>query len=46
MAAKVVVELTKGEVLKAGVLLHPAIVTLDDINGMYYEYKSHCNVSL
>jgi len=29
--AKVVVELTKGEVLKAGVLLHPSFVTVDDI---------------
>jgi len=32
--AKVVVELTKGEVLKAGVLLHPASVTLDDIKAV------------
>jgi len=29
--AKVVVELTKREVLKAGVLLHPSFVTVDDI---------------
>jgi len=29
--AKVVVELTKGEALKAGVLLHPSRVTIDDI---------------
>jgi len=29
--AKVVVELAKGEVLKAGVLLHPSLVTVDDI---------------
>jgi len=32
--AKVVVELTKGEVLKAGVLLHPSRVTLDDIKAV------------
>jgi len=29
--AKVVVELAKGEVLKAGVLLHPSLLTVDDI---------------
>uniref|UniRef100_A0A0C9S9C2 TSA: Wollemia nobilis Ref_Wollemi_Transcript_8227_954 transcribed RNA sequence n=1 Tax=Wollemia nobilis TaxID=56998 RepID=A0A0C9S9C2_9CONI len=29
--AKVVVELAKGDVIKAGVLLHPSFVTIDDI---------------
>jgi hypothetical protein len=33
-AAKVVVELLKGEDVKAGVLLHPSFVTVDDIKGM------------
>lgn len=32
--AKLVVELTKEEVLKAGVLLHPAFVTVDDIKAV------------
>lgn len=32
--AKPVVELSKGEVLKAGVLLHPSFVTVDDIEAV------------
>jgi len=32
--AKVVVELSKGEDLKAGILLHPSLVTVDDIKGV------------
>lgn len=32
--AKPVVELSKGEVLKAGVLLHPGFVTVDDIEAV------------
>jgi hypothetical protein len=35
LAAKVVVELAKSELIQAAVLLHPSFVTLDDIKGMH-----------